>query len=214
MPQSRTHTGAHPRRCKETGTVIMGLIPWQVTKPKPPGILQTHQGKEETGKQEIPAMQADRRIRWRRKSVAASPRRRGCPGCAPTGSSHGCSTRMRGDRRASSRTARSPRPVGRAAPLLSPRRGYAALWASKRPQKGLFKQMLPGCNASTVRGLPQTRAGCCPLQAQLRFTHRSYRRERSLIGGAYTARRLPHARGVLISGDVWAQDKGGHGHKA
>lgn len=73
MPQSRRHTSLHPRRCKETGMVIMGLIPQRITKPKPPGTLQTQQGKEETGKQEIPAMQANRGICSWSKSVAALP---------------------------------------------------------------------------------------------------------------------------------------------
>lgn len=92
MPESRTHVSLHPRRCKETGMVIMGLIPWQITKPKPPGTLQTQEGKEETGKQEIPAMQANWRIRSWRKSVATLPHRRGCPSHAPTESSQGSST--------------------------------------------------------------------------------------------------------------------------
>ena len=99
MPQSRMHAGLHPQRCKETGKVIMGLIPWRITKPQPPGTLQIQQGKEETGKQEIPAVQANWTTCWWRKSVAALPRRRGCLRHAPTGSSQGSSTPTPGARR-------------------------------------------------------------------------------------------------------------------
>lgn len=64
-------SGLHPRHCKETGTLIMGLTPWQLTKPKPAGILHVQQGKEETGKQEIPATPDSWRSCSWRKSAAA-----------------------------------------------------------------------------------------------------------------------------------------------
>lgn len=67
MPQRRT---LHPRQGRETGTVIKALTPWQFTKAEPAGILRAQQGKEETGKREIPATQGSWRICSGRKSLA------------------------------------------------------------------------------------------------------------------------------------------------
>lgn len=100
-----------------------------------------------------------------------------------------------------SRTAKRPQLVGRAVPLQSPRRGHTARQASKEqtPQKGLFKPMLPGRNASAVRGYCGQELAVIPASPET-FPTPGLWKGAGFHQWCLYPQHTPHTLGTLVSG--------------
>lgn len=153
MPQRRTLAGLHPRHCKETGTVIMGLAPWQLTKPKPAGILRASRERRKRESQKYqphkaaggfaPGGRAQLPDLATGAALATHPwgTGKGAELAAPS-----CTDRKgHREKRALSSMAKGPQPLGRAVPLQSPCRGHTALQPAKSRdhKKGFSNQCSP-----------------------------------------------------------------------
>lgn len=139
MPQSRMHTGLHPRRCKETGTVIMAFIPWQVTKASGHAANPTGKGGNRKARNTSHASQGDDSL---------VEEERGCPGCTATGSSQGssdCSTSVLGPGEATGQDSEEPAAHGQSRPAALPTPGLRCSPGQQGAEttKGAFQAKAP-----------------------------------------------------------------------
>lgn len=219
MPQSRMHTGLHPRHCKETGTVIMVFIPWQVTKASGHATNPTGKGGNRKARNTSHTSQEEDLL---------VEEEHGCPGCTPTRSGQGsssCSTSVLGPGEVTGQgepgqdseepaAHRQSRPAAFPTPGLCCSSGHQGAETTK----GAFQAKAP-------RLQRQHSAWAMTAKSWLRSpTSPVVFHARELQKGAVFSHRLSIPRAALhmhteclfleVHGDAWAQDKGRQGHKA
>lgn len=188
----------HPRHCKETGTVIMGLTPWQLTEPKPAGILQARQGKEETGKREIPATQGSSRICSWRKSLTlpqGQPREQSWQHLrAPSQERPEGTVSLEQD----SQEATAP---GQSCPSAVPTPGSLCSPGAETT-KGAFQADAPWLKGQRSAWVPWTRAACDPCTPRDIPTPGIWKGTGFHQWCLYP-QHTPHTLGTFVSGSPW-----------